>query len=266
MVRDPALHRFDWFPRAMVSGFIATLVMAILFFVAYGLAHLLGGVELNPRPGAQTFAGWMHALSENRVLDLAGASIYAAATLHLIIGMVFALLYAFFFEPRLPGTGAVKGMWFSLIPWAASVLVFFPLVGAGILGSNLGAGPLPALGNLLLHLAYGATLGLMYGPLGDIPADEMSRTAPVDAPDMIEHYETASARGMLVGGIAGAILGVVGTIVSAGPGGTILGVPSLIFIPLTAAVGLIIGGLWGSFVGLAPEYLGSPQRHAYHGR
>ena len=53
-------------------------------------------------------------------------------------------------------------MLFSIIPWFLSLVVFFPIVGAGFFGADLDAGPLPAIGNLILHLIYGAVLGSMY--------------------------------------------------------------------------------------------------------
>lgn len=263
--RATHLHRADWFPRAILSGFTATLVMAMLFFVAYGVAFILSGVELNPRRGAETFAGWTKALTSNHILDLAATSMYAAATLHLVIGIVFALLYAYYFEALLPGNGPVKGIWFSLIPWVLSVVAFLPLVGGGFLGANLGAGPLPALGNLVLHLAYGASLGAIYGPLGDLPADDLSRSAPTDAPELVKHYEQTTARGIVAGALVGGIAGVAGAVWHQGD--LILGVPPLAFVPLTAAIGMIVGALWGSFMGLAglaPQRAAAPTPHAYH--
>ena len=53
-------------------------------------------------------------------------------------------------------------MLFSLVPWLLSLLVFFPAVGGGLFGADLDAGPLPAIGNLVLHLIYGAILGTVY--------------------------------------------------------------------------------------------------------
>lgn len=65
---------------------------------------------------------------------------------------------------------------FSLIPWAFSLVVFLPLVGGGFLGLGLGAGPLPILGNLLLHAVYGVTLGSVLG-LEDVAPDVSSSRA-----------------------------------------------------------------------------------------
>ena len=44
----------------------------------------------------------------------------------------------------------------------ASLLVVLPLLGAGPLGLGLQAGLVPAAGELVRHLLYGAALGLAY--------------------------------------------------------------------------------------------------------
>ena len=64
------MPRPAWLPRAVVSGFIATLAMSMTFFVAYGAAYVLSNVELNPRNGALAFQTWMYALTHNPALDL----------------------------------------------------------------------------------------------------------------------------------------------------------------------------------------------------
>src|SRR4029453_3635284 len=124
-------------------------------------------IQLRPLRGAADFTQWLHALTNNQVLDFAATSLYAAAAVHLVVGVLWAILYAFYFEPRLPGAAWARGLTFSLIPWILSLAVFLPLVGGGLFGDAIGAGPLPAIGNLILHLGYGVTLGLIYGPLGD---------------------------------------------------------------------------------------------------
>jgi hypothetical protein len=264
MSAAPVTRRPDWFPRAIISGFVATLAMAILFFIAYGAAYALSsGIRFGP------LGEWLRALTTNPVLNLAAASVYAAATVHLIIGIVFAVIYAYVFEPRGPGMGAVRGMWFALIPWALSVAIFLPLVGGGFFGSAIGAGPLPALGNLILHLVYGATLGAVYGPLGDVPADELSMTAPTDSIAVVRHYENTSARGILLGSILGGIVGAAIAIYQGLFGATpaeattIAGLPPLLFVPLTAAIGLVLGALWGSIAGLTPGRVPAPGEHIY---
>lgn len=240
----------DWLPRAIVSGFAATIAMATLFFLAYGFARILTNVELSPRPGAATFNLWLAALTSNRVLDLASTSIYAAGALHLVVGVLWAIAYGHFFEPRLPGTAVARGMMFSLIPWILSLVIFLPLIGGGFLGLDTGAGPLPAIGNLILHLGYGATLGVVYGPLGDVPADFLEP----DAPEVADHYEMMAARGIVLGALIGLAIGIGGVLFHGGQStGLVLGMPALAFIPVTVALGATFGGVLGSFGGMSGQ-------------
>ncbi len=253
---DATRPRPDWLPRSIISGFIATVTMAILFFIAYGLAQIATSVQLNPYTGARQFTQWLHALTNNRVLDLAASSLYLAAALHLVVGVVWAMVYGYWFEPRMRGvdwlSDWLKGLTFSIIPWLLSLVVFLPLVGGGLFGAATGAGPLPAIGNLILHLAYGATLGAIYGPLGDIPADELSREAPADGIDVMTHYEQTAARGIVVGAVVGAVVGIaVAALSSINPSAIAVGAPPVVFVPIAIAAGAVLGGLWGSIACLA---------------
>jgi hypothetical protein len=85
-----------------------------------------------------------------------------AAVAAALAGVLWALPYALWAERRLPGPDWLKGALFALLPVAVSLLVVLPLLGAGPLGPGLGAGALPALGELARHLVYGAALGLAY--------------------------------------------------------------------------------------------------------
>jgi hypothetical protein len=205
------LQRVDWLPRSVLAGFIASVLMGIAFFIAYGLAIALGSVTLASRRGAEEFHGWVMALTHNPLIDLASAALYAAGALHLAIGVVLALMYGAIVEPRLIGPGWVRGLMFAMIPWVLSLVVAFPLLGAGMFGSALGAGPLPAIGNLILHLVYGASLGVVYGPLGDLPADSLSATAPRDDTEITAALERAGAAGVMVGAGLGAAVGLIAT-------------------------------------------------------
>jgi hypothetical protein len=250
-------------PRSIISGFIATDAMAILFFAAYGLARALALVQLSQSPAASQFERWLYALTHNQVLDFAASSLYVAMAMHLVVGVLLAMVYARYFEPRLSGDDWLRGMIFAGVPWLLSLIVFLPLVGGGIAGDAIGAGPLPAIGNLILHLVYGATLGAIYGPLGDIPADDFSRAAPRDELAVVTHYEQTAARGIVVGGLVGLALGVgAAIVVSMDPAANPLGASPVVLVPITMAVGAILGGLWGSIAGLTGAPGHAPERHA----
>jgi hypothetical protein len=206
-----ALQRVDWLPRSVLAGFTASVLMGIAFFIAYGAAILLGALQLASRRGAAEFHAWLLALTNNQLIDLANASLYAAGALHLAVGVVLALVYGSVIEPRLIGPGWVRGIMFAMIAWILSLVVAFPLLGVGMFGSGLGAGPLPAVGNLVLHLIYGASLGTIYGPLGDLPADSFSASAPRDDVETTAALERAEATGIIVGATLGVGIGMIGT-------------------------------------------------------
>ncbi|MPZ13536.1 MAG: hypothetical protein GEU73_03790 [Chloroflexi bacterium] len=246
--------RPDWLPRAIVAGLIATVVMSITFFMAYGMARVIAGIPLTERRGAATFELWMHALTNNQVIDLAQASLYAAGAAHLVVGILWATVYAYALEPRLPGDGWLKGVLFSVLPWLLSIVVFLPVVGGGFLGLAIGAGPLPALGNLILHLSYGLSLGVMYSPLGDIPADQFPQTAEPDDPQVMAHYERTAAGGILIGALVGLLVGVVGAVPTAVQSSLLpFALPALALPVVTTLLGATFGGLLGSISGLGSQ-------------
>jgi uncharacterized protein DUF6789 len=235
--------RADWLPRAIVSGFIAAVAMLFTFMVAYGLTYLAAGAPL-------AVGDWLYGLTHNALTDLAGSNLYAVAGLHVVVAVVWAVLYAYYAEPRVRGPGWLRGVSFSLLPWLISVFVLLPAAGGGILGAALGAGPLPVLGNLILHLAYGATLGAVYGPLGDIPADSFSALGPRDDDETHRRSEVRIAEGIVAGLVVGLLASLVVVLFQAVPGAPLQGMPQTAFVLSWTLIGGAFGAFVGSFLGL----------------
>ena len=238
--------RSDWLPRSILSGFIASTAMLATFFIAYGvaLAFSSGGMEQQSGTASQNaMTLWLYNLTHNAITDIGQASLYFAMGAHLATSLIMAALYAYLFEPRVGGADWTKGVYFSVLPWFLSVTIFFPLVGGGVFGVELGAGPLPYLGNLVLHLVFGATLGLMYGPLGDtLPGIEETQSA--ENQTAMRHAEKAAAIGIVGGMFLGLALAI-GEHLALQPDSAI-GQPA----SLAAILGLtLIGGALGSLVG-----------------
>jgi membrane protein DedA with SNARE-associated domain len=110
-----------------------------------------------------------------------------AGLLFIPAGILWAIVYALWVEPRLHGSDWLNGLTFSLVPTIFSWLVVFPLLGAGPLGLRLDVSMVLAAGELMRHAVYGAALGLTYpvlllarGPSG-IP-DGVLLQAPLPAP------------------------------------------------------------------------------------
>lgn len=150
------MRRPDWASGGTLSGFVATAAMGAVFAVTYGLSAAVGA------PDGGTVARWFWALGHNAMTRMAGDHLMLAVPLNLLLGLVLALVYGRCAEPVLRGPAWRKGIAFSLLPWSVSIVALLPLWGGGLFGMSLGAGPLPILGNLILHLVYGAVLGMVY--------------------------------------------------------------------------------------------------------
>jgi uncharacterized membrane protein YagU involved in acid resistance len=191
---------------------------------------------------------WFWALTHNSVVDFTSGSPYLLVALHFCFGIAWAVVYAAWAEPRLTGPSWRRGLVFCLLPWVASLVVFLPLVGGGPLGLALGAGPLPIVGNLVLHLVYGGVLGELYSRAGrsslaeleELPEELVAQVASM------MRAERGAAIGLGGGTALGLLIGVlIGSVYS----------PQLVptmgmAMPLACAiVGAALGALIGSLVG-----------------
>lgn len=193
--------RLDLLGTALLAGFAATAAMSIAALVAYATALGLGEATGN------AMQRWLFALVHNDVMAHIHASLLGAVGINLAAGVVWALFFAGGVRDRLVRLpGWARGVVFTLPLYLLSLVVFLPIVGAGFLGARIGAGPLPVIGNLILHLVYGATLGAMYR------LDGAADTARGDDPivqRMLRQAETGTGLGISLGAVVGAALGAV---------------------------------------------------------
>jgi hypothetical protein len=253
--------RPGWKSRAIVSGFYATLVMLITFLFAYLVVQGLGNVQPPDQAGSGALTTAFYNLAHNPLIDFAATNLYVAVAIHFATGLVWALIYARFAEPHLGGQGWQRGALFALLPWLLSIAVFFPIVGAGPFGFGLGAGILPVLGNLILHLAYGVTLGLLYSPAGDLDIETFRPTASSADLEAMHHSEAWSAWGIVIGAAGGLVLGLAGTLaIASDAGGMVAGIPPAAMVVAAVVLGATLGGLIGSMAGLTPPAPGGLHR------
>lgn len=154
-------------PMIFASGFLATLAMTTIMYVLplVGLGdvdlvtwttHIFAEVDL-PTWAARLFA------DDPRSVTTLGVA------LHLFLGFGYAWLFAVQVEPRLRLGPGWTGLLFGLALWVFAQAVAVPVLGAlagaepspGFLAIRLG--PEAALASLIAHLAYGSTLGWVYG-------------------------------------------------------------------------------------------------------
>ncbi len=218
---------------ALLAGFVASVAMVLGFGVAFVAALALSRL---PVP---VVASWFDSLTHNQLIDATAPNLYAATAVFFAGGLIWALLYALIFEPRLHGPAWKRGVEFALVPWLVSLLIFMPLLGGGFLGLSLGAGPLPIAGNLILHALYGAVLGVVWD------SAESVVDYPRQAPNMEDlrvsrGAELGAARGLAIGLIVGTIVG----LLLAG----LLSVASMNPLAMVVALGLT-GAAFGGFAG-----------------
>jgi membrane protein DedA with SNARE-associated domain len=81
-------------------------------------------------------------------------------------GLVWAVIYSHVAIPLLrPLAPWLRGLAFSALPLAFSVLIIMPVVGVGFLGLGLDAGLLPLVGEALRNALFGVGLGVSYSLL-----------------------------------------------------------------------------------------------------
>ncbi len=258
-IRLEGRPKVGWLSQAILSGFIASMAMLLTFVLAYAIALSLGSAMGGGNPDTAsraTMGRWLFNLANNPLTNVAQSSLYFAVGMHVTLGLIFAAIYAYLVEPRMWGPHWARGAVFAIVPWIFSVVIFFPLVGGGFMGVGLGAGPLPFLGNLVLHVVYGAVLGAMYGPWGDtLPAVSETYTE--------EHYrQMADAEGAAAKGVLGGLI--LGLVIGAFSGAFIRpDLPALAGPPQLSALGLALlggslGALVGSMFGLPSSAAGKP--------
>jgi hypothetical protein len=142
--------------RAIVAGFCASAASALVLL----FAHIVAKILHMGSDGRGTFG----ALIDNDLTVLASSNLYLAISLHFIVGMSLGYLFMKV-RPSLPKNPWTAGLIFLTPPFLLSVFVLFPLTGGGFFGLLYGAGILPTLGSLVLHVVYGLMMvGLYEGP------------------------------------------------------------------------------------------------------
>lgn len=241
MPRLSSGRRVDWLSMGVVAGFVGTTILTVGLMFAYECARVLG----TNSDSASFIQNWFFSLTHNPATDTARVNLPLGLILHFGTGILFGILYAGWVEPRLSGSGLRRGAIFSIIPWLFSIIVFLPLMGGGFLGIGMHAGPLPVIGNLILNIVYGASLGFFY-------AVEQWQTDSGQLEDavegrIVERSLRVSSIGVAFGVVCGGLLGQIGASTFS-PGQD----PLLVAV-IAAIIGAFIGFMLGSYAGLTPE-------------
>ena len=129
------------FGRAVAGGIVGTAAMTV---VGVFVAPMMGMEPMNP---ADMLAG---AMGDNMILGWGG---------HIMIGIVLAVIYAAVAASSIPGPPPVRGAIFGLAPWLLAQVAVMPMMGMPLFSGSM----VMAMGSLVGHLVYGATVGAIYG-------------------------------------------------------------------------------------------------------
>jgi hypothetical protein len=248
--------RRRWQSQAIIAGFVAIGTSTAALMLAYVLANGAADSQGN------ILQRWLWELTNNQVVGFSSGRPAYAVAIHVILGIVWALVYARFIEWNRGldwwvghGPGWSRGMRFAILPWLVSLLVLLPAAMINMLDWALSAGPLVPVGNLVLHLIYGYTLGALY----DVSADEPAMAADELAPEeplqrvAVAQSEDLSATGIVVGAVVGAAVGA---------GLAIVLPPLLPNVDFSGwSVALAVGGILagGAVGGIVGSFAGLPQ-------
>lgn len=250
MLATPLHASTDRVQRAVVAGFSATVVLLAVYLAGYALVHLFALVAPAASLSHRFMAEWLQALVQNRLVDPAQPTLYVALGLQVVVAMAGALAYAAWWEPRWVGPGWLRGLLFALVLWVGTLLVALPLLGAGVLGQEIGAGPLPTYTTLLAYLAYGVILSLAYAAHDDIAVSD--EAVP---PTLIRGAGwDRTAMGIAAGALLGAATGLaLGTLVPWQGGVVPGGLAPVALMMALALAGAGLGELVGSLAALPAE-------------
>ncbi len=155
--------------RAILAGFAATVVLSILMVIksAVGLVPEFNAVEMLTRISTVRFGippdpmiGWMA---------------------HFLIGTVlWGVAFAVLSKSWTSVGPLARALVFSAVAWLLMMVIVMPLAGAGLFAAGLGVGA--AIAALVLHLVYGAVLGLVYARVGP-PSSRTAHPPESTVPD-----------------------------------------------------------------------------------
>ncbi len=137
------------------NGMLASLAATIVLSAIMVMKQLAGMVpQMNP---IADLAGIAHSLLGVPAVPLVGWVLHFAIGAF-VWGALFAIVHS-----TIPGSSLFKGVLFGIGAWLLMMCLFLPMAGQGFFGMNVGV-VIPVMA-LMLHLVYGAVLGIVFGKL-----------------------------------------------------------------------------------------------------
>lgn len=134
----------------MLAGLIATVVLSVLMVIK-GMMGMMPDVNV-----IKMLAGQMNS----------SASMGWVA--HFMIGVIgYGIIYAVLFANKTTNKNVQNGILLAVIGWLLMMVVLMPMMGAGLFGLQMPSGVMVPVATFILHLIFGATLGLSYAKLSN---------------------------------------------------------------------------------------------------
>ena len=131
--------------KGVIAGVVATVVLSVMMLVkgAMGVMPELDIIAMLAKMlGAGVAVGWL---------------------MHFMIGIGYGVLFHVA-NPQIPGTSQIsKGILLGIGGWLVMMLLLMPMMGAGLFAMNMGL--MAPMMTLVLHIIFGAVLGLVYSKL-----------------------------------------------------------------------------------------------------
>lgn len=132
--------------NGMIGGLVATIVLSLIMAVKSKMGVM---PDLNV---IKMLAGQM------------GGGLALGWAAHFVIGIVVYGVALAGINSVLPGkSGLAYGIVLGIAGWLVMMVALMPMVGAGFFA--MGMGMMATVATLILHLIFGAVLGLVYGKL-----------------------------------------------------------------------------------------------------
>lgn len=133
------------YTASIVSALIATITLSILMLLK-NMMGLMPDVDiiamLSLQMGNNPLLGWMA---------------------HFMIGALgYGLSFALIFSQLKMGNMVIRGVLLGIVGWVIMMVMVMPMMGAGFFGLQMPSGIMVPIMTLMLHIIFGAVLGLSY--------------------------------------------------------------------------------------------------------
>mgnify|MGYP005861573707 CR=1 FL=1 len=128
----------------ILAGLIATAVLSVLMMLK-GMMGMMPDLNV-----IAMIAGMM------------GVGAMVGWVVHFVIGAVYGAIFAQVLDTPETGTAALRGIALGVIAWLVMMIVIMPMTGNGLFGMAMPSGMMIPVATLVLHIIFGAVLGLSY--------------------------------------------------------------------------------------------------------